>query len=249
MRIACVMIVLLAAAVDHCHAGSPATQAMPTTQATTGPVAAVWFEPSGMRILKPGEKIERHRLIVGVWGDGTVVWSDDRATGGAPYRTARVDPAVVADLEQSLAAAELFEPINGVQFGPDASITVLAAEVGGKRQWLGTWHEPPRDNPQIVIDQRGIYAIKAGERPPEPSPEYARFRKVWSESRRLIESVVPKEGQPASNVDERIFELGRRRGKATSASAPTTRKAATTTKAASAGRTRAAPASSGAAAP
>src|SRR5215204_5927051 len=86
---------------DSSRAAPSPTSRQATTAPTTRPVAAVWYEQSGMRILAPGEKFEPHRLIVGVWGDGTVVWSDDRATGGAPYRTARVEPAVVAGLARS----------------------------------------------------------------------------------------------------------------------------------------------------
>ena len=199
-------------------AATPATQpttaphARPTTRAADAPVAALWYEPSGMRIMKPGEKFEPHRLIAGVWGDGRVVWSNDRATGGGPYRTARIDADTVARLKQSLATVGLFELDRQAWYGPDASITVLAADLGEKRQRLGTWHEPARrDNPLLVIDQRGIYALKPGEVRPEPSPEYAKFLDVWSESRRLIESVVPKDGQPVTALDENVFKLGRDR--------------------------------------
>ncbi len=115
-------------------------------------------------------------------------------------------------LERALAAAELFAFPKDRNFcGPDASITVVAAEVEGQRQRLASWHEPPRDNPLIVIDQRGIYSIKPGEARPQPSPEYARFLNVWSESRRAIESVVPNEGEPVTRLDESVFKLGRAR--------------------------------------
>ena len=209
---------VLAAVLAACHsawgampASQPTTRATASTKPTTGPVAAVWYEPSGMRIPPPGEKFEPHRLIVGVWRDGTIVWSDDRATGGKPYRKGRVDAPVLARLEQSLTSAGLFERVRENNYGPDASTTVLAAEVGDQRRRLATWHEPARRNPLLVIDQRGIYAIQPGERTPEPSPEYAHFLKVWSESRRLIESVVPTEGEAVTTFDESIFKLGRAR--------------------------------------
>lgn len=106
---------------------SSTTQPVATAPAaTTRPVAAVWYHSSGPPIPNP----EPRRLIVGVWGDGRVVWSDDRMTGGKPYRTARIERQRVEQLAADLDAAEFFAEQRKVNFGPDASYTVLAGERG-----------------------------------------------------------------------------------------------------------------------
>src|SRR4029450_835761 len=57
----------------------PATQASNQPPLPTGPVAAIWYD---VGYPPPGFTGEMNKLIVGVWGDGTIVWSDDRAGGG-----------------------------------------------------------------------------------------------------------------------------------------------------------------------
>src|SRR5207249_237536 len=100
-----------------------------------GLVAAVWFD---VGYPPPGFTGDMQRLIVGVWGDGRIVWSDDRARGGKPYRTAHIDPVKVAKLLDDLDHAGLFDEPREANFGPDASITVIAADAGGKRKRLGS---------------------------------------------------------------------------------------------------------------
>jgi len=193
-------------------ASSPAGPPAPTTAPSTRPVAAVWYELSGMTVVKPGEKFEPNRLIVGVWSDGTVVWSSDRRTGGKPYWTGKIAPELVAKLLASLKTVGFFEPSKISGFGPDASITVLAAQADEKRQWLGSWHEPATTRPRVIVSEIGISAIAPGEPRPKPSAEYQRFLDIWAESRRLIESVVPEQsGVPLQALDEQVFQTGRDR--------------------------------------
>ena len=190
-------------------AAAPASQ--PATAPAPAPVAGVWCQPSGTRVLAPGEPLEFHRLIVGIWGDGTVVWSDNRRTGGKPYWTGRIPRELVEKLLASLNTVGFFEPTKISGFGPDASITVIAAQAGDRRQWMGSWHDPPTTRPRAIFSEHGISAVAPGEPRPKPSADYQRFVEVWAESRRLIESVVPeKNGQPLETVDEKIFGVGRK---------------------------------------
>lgn len=177
----------------------------PATRAAPQPVAAIWYERSHP---KTGETDAR-TLIVGVWSDGTVVWSDDRATGGKPYRVGRVDPRRIERLLSDLKPAGFFREKRTVNFGPDASYTVLAAQHGEDRQWIGSWHEPAREGGKSVVTERGIVSVQPGEKPPEPSPEYQQFLKTWSDARRLVEGVVPAQGELLEALDARVFELGR----------------------------------------
>ena len=204
-----VIVVLLTVLSAQGFAAAPASQ--PATALAVAPVAGVWYEPSGMRILAPGEPLEIHRLIVGVWSDGTVVWSDNRRTGGKPYWTGRIPRELVEKLVASLTTVGFFEPTKISGFGPDATITVIAAQAGERRQWMGSWHDPPTTRPRLIVNEHGISAVEPGEPRPKPSADYQRFTEVWAESRRLIESVVPeKSGRPIETVDEKIYDVGRK---------------------------------------
>jgi len=191
----------------------------PTTRPANAPVTAVWFDIGYPPPPKPGEDVkqfEYRRLIVGVWSDGTVIWSDDRRTGGKPYCIGRVPPELVAKLLASLKTIGLFDVSEGARFGPDSSYTVIAAQTpDGKRQWLGSWHDPPTTRPLVVVGEHGMGVVAPADPRPKPSPEYQKFLEVWAESRRLIESVVPEaHGKPLNEkLDNVVFDVGREKKK------------------------------------
>jgi len=175
--------------------------------APTGPVAAIWFE---LGYPPPGAVAsEKRRLIVGVWADGRVVWSDDRGKGGAPYREGQIEPRRVDELLRAIEAADFFNEKRTAFYGPDASHTVLAARNGEKKQQIGSWHEPASTRSNLVIDERGMHSLQPGEARPAPSAQYATFLREWSATRKLIEGVVPAEGEPLQSLDPSVFEVGR----------------------------------------
>ena len=199
-------VLFLTAFVGCAHKAAKTRDPVHVPPLPQGPVAAVWFD---VGYPPPGFQGEMRRLIVGVWGDGQVVWSDDRARGGKPYRVGRIEPAKVAKLLADLEAGGLFEERREVYFGPDSSYTVIAAETSSKRKWLGSWHDPAPKNPNVVVDEHGLSAVAPGQPRPKPSPEYARFLEVWKRSRELIESAIPTTGEPLETLDAAVFQVGR----------------------------------------
>jgi hypothetical protein len=202
------------------HSASAESQPLalppPTTKPVNAPVAAVWFDVGYPPPPKPGEDVsqfEFRRLIVGVWSDGTVIWSDDRRTGGKPYYVGRIPPELVTRLLTSLNTVGLFD----VRFRPplivDSSSTVIAAETDAprQRQQLASSHDPPTTRPLLDVNEHGMSAIAPGEPRPARSAEFTRFMEVWAESRRLIESVVPEaHGKPMNEkLDKAVFDVGR----------------------------------------
>jgi hypothetical protein len=140
-----------------------------SAKAKATPVAAVWYE-----ISYPAPDVkETEKLIAGLWSDGTVVWSDNRDTGGKPYHTARISDDDVNKLLSDLSTAGLFEKLDQVHFGPDASHTVIAAKIGGKTQWLGSWHEPAR--PGMVATEAGLMATPKVRKRPKPRRNTSTF--------------------------------------------------------------------------
>ena len=154
----------------------------PATTRPAVPVAGIWTE-TGMPI--PGRRDDEPRkLIVGVWSDGTIVWST--AGAGKPYRTARLEPAAVDKLVKDLDAIHFFDDAevnhHRTRYPPDAGHTVMAAESGDKRQRLALWRDPPKD----------------------------RFGEVWTQARQRIEALKPADGKPLeAEIDPRVFQLAR----------------------------------------
>jgi hypothetical protein len=179
-----------------------------TNRATTRPVVAVTYEHS----YPPPGTVEPRRLIIAIYANGELRWSDDQRNGGAPYRAARVAPARVARLLDDLEAIGFFTDPDverhQVNYGPDASYTVLAAERGEARQRLASWHDPVPTGFTYITEQ-GITTIQPGQPAPQPSKSYKRFTQVWGEARRLIYDVLPQSEDP---VDPRVFDVGRSAG-------------------------------------
>jgi hypothetical protein len=212
----------IVAAIGCCRTSAAADAPAPspaTTRPTNAPVAAVWFDAGYPPPLKPGEKLEDmeyRKLVVGVWSDGTVIWSDNRRTGGKPYHIGRIPNELVAKLLASLKTVGLFDVPDAPRFGPDSSYTVIAAQTDdGKRIWLGSWHDPPTTRPLVVVSEQGMGVIAPAQPRGKPSPAYAHFLEVWAESRRLIESVVPEaQGRPMNEkLENTVFDVGREKSR------------------------------------
>ena len=158
-----------------------------TKPATTRPVPviAIWHE-GGMPL--PGTPHEDwRRLVIGIWSDGTIVWSGAGDGAGRPYQTTRLEPAAVEKLVRDLDELKFFTDAevnhHRNRFPPDAGHLVIAAEAGPvKQQRLSLWRDPPAD----------------------------RFGEVWTAARKLIEQLKPeKQGEPVEQLDESVFRLGR----------------------------------------
>src|SRR5262249_36908689 len=137
------LVTILLGCAPEAPAPAPTASSQPATL-PAGPVAAIWFD---VGYPPPGFTGEMQRLIVGVWSDGKIVWSDDHAEGGKPYRIAQIDPARAAKLIDDLHQVGLFDEKRDTYVGPDASYTVIAANDGQHRKHLGSWHDPPSTNP------------------------------------------------------------------------------------------------------
>src|SRR5688572_20891566 len=91
--LACFLFLSCSAALG---ANEPKLPLRPITDADT--VLAVYREQGG--IASKGASA----LVLAIWPDGTVIWSEDRLAGGAPYRTGTVDrkkvKALLADFDR-----------------------------------------------------------------------------------------------------------------------------------------------------
>jgi hypothetical protein len=168
----------------------------PSDRPTSTPVAAIWHDNrSSNRPPDPHEEVMR--LVVAVWSDGTIVWSEHGRKGGRPYLTANVREARVKQLLSDLKEAGFFRELKRTRwFGPDSGYMVIAANDGSDCQRLASWH----DGRESVTNQDGIHALRAGEKLPPPSTD------AWEKGRELILIAIPKDGQSLDNVDMAVYE-------------------------------------------
>lgn len=140
------------------------------------------------------------QLIVGIWGDGTIVWSKDKVQGGKPYYTAQLNPKDVAAVLKKIDEMGAFEvpSLETSHFGPDAIYTTILVRTNGKQLWMASWHELGESNGKAVGTDHGLEALGDRKRLPvlaKQSAEFLHFRLTWLELRVLAENLIPKDGK------------------------------------------------------
>jgi hypothetical protein len=151
------------------------------------------------------------RLIVAAWADGTVIWSDDRVSGGPPYRRAQIPAARVIDTIQYLSDRGIFEveSLQGIVAPPDARYTAVIVHHDGKRMLMGSSHELLERHGSVATE--GAHTGLDGERlyarlEREPSTWLFR-RMIFAEIQRVAWALVPTAGEPIDGC--MTFEQGK----------------------------------------
>jgi hypothetical protein len=167
----------------------PATSQPTTTQAAARPIAAIWFVDGMVLPPPPPALAESQKLLVGVWSDGTVVWSkNDQARGGRPYQSAHITPAEVETLKNDLVAMHFFDDPEVKKqpylVPPDAGHIEIGAGFDDNVMLIATWREPPDGN--------------------------ASFQKLYAAAKKRLLATIPAEGKPVEKIDERVFRIGQR---------------------------------------
>jgi hypothetical protein len=125
------------------------------------PVAAVYSQHA-MIIHRPGSEAcavdPDDDVIVVVWPDGRIVWSDDRIRGGPPYTVGEVDKEAVRELLAKLSRCGAFDP--GL-FGKhilayvEAGRTQMVATDGTGAMYLNSLHEFHKDEYGLRFTHEG----------------------------------------------------------------------------------------------
>ncbi len=174
--------------------------------ARSGEPASVAIYARSSNALEQREDLDT--IAVAAWSDGTIVWCDDRLGGGRPLHRAKIDAerviALTRDVMQRMARVPLLDRYN---VGPDSFYTSLVAYQGDRCLELASWHERYERSPQLVamdvglrpVDSRGREAMLA-----TCKPSYLEFRKIWSDARASIETLIPPNGDPCDGADLRF---------------------------------------------
>ena len=151
-------------------------------------------------------------LLLGLWADGRLVWSEDPVFGGAPYLEARLGPTRLSSVLRCFAL--LFDRWDGdvlEHHSPGADHVVLICRVAGRDRRMASWHEIFERDADLVVTQDGVVVLDG--RPREVvlatrSADYLRFRVLWSDVRRLMAGLPPAEA-PESAGDGYVLPAPR----------------------------------------
>ena len=175
-------------------AGPPNPRPITLADSVVAIYAQNWGRPSG-----GGPK-----LILAAWGDGYVVWSQDRLQGGKPYLAGQVSPARVSAVLERVEREGAFGDPRLAQpcFGPDSSFTTILFRKAARQVKMDSWHEGAEAGGRVIARSCALASLGPDEKRldalrKEPA-EYLYYRVVWGELRALASSLIPSASQPVS---------------------------------------------------
>ena len=169
-----------------------------TPAANTGNLTAISDSDGIVAVLAEDYDLRSNgtpKIIVALWPNGRIVWSEDRIRGGAPYFTASVEPQLFTKLMVSAREDDCFaiESLGDARVRPDAKFTSILLKDGKSKLRMSSWHEVYQSDPKIIATSAGISRIK-GNRLIElanDKPEYIHYRLAWAELRLAISRLIP----------------------------------------------------------
>ncbi len=147
------------------------------------------------------------KMIVSIWGDGSIVWSGDLVHGGAPYFKAKVEPKAVSDAFKRIAEKGVFDvpSLKRAHWGPDSKFTAILFRHDGQQIRMESWHEIYEANQKTIARDTGLTGLNGQKLLPalagEPA-EYLHYRMTWLELRLAATQLIPKIGKATGGVAE-----------------------------------------------
>jgi hypothetical protein len=181
----------------------------------TPPAFIIYFDQRGaalIPIIKSDEPIcfkdiEIYQIIIALWKDGTIIWSDNRICGGSPYKIANISFFKVDKFMKSIEELKIQESNIPLRHsGPDAAYTVIRAVLKNQEVEMASWHdaeEKTRDD--VVGTSYGLQFIGKGKTREsilarEPK-EYLEFLRIWNEVFNSALSLIPDKGVQVQKID------------------------------------------------
>jgi len=212
VRSRCFLLLVYTAALCGCRKpaaapAGPAPKSPPIAEISRRPTCALTAaRPLAWKYLENGsgrettQPREFYSLHIGVFDDGTIIWSQSPKRLGAPYLMAKLTPDAFKTLKSAL-ADDVSPPLPDDifrSFGPDSSLLVIGYELDHRRRMeLASWHEGVENNSQVVVSQDGIELLEGRDRNAalaRRSPAYRRFLDRWQRLTLVLERAVPPTG-------------------------------------------------------
>lgn len=156
----------------------------------TSPTAQIALKAEGQFTTEPV------RIIMSLWEDGRIIWSENPQAGGEPYREANIGREtarkIVAEAAQITRNPDMPDTMLLI---PDASHRTLYVQHGRHPIYLNSAHDG--------VDISGHKDLAA-------SSEFQSFAEYWKQVKQHLLSAIPERGKPVPEIDLRteIFDTG-----------------------------------------
>jgi hypothetical protein len=179
----------------------------------TGSTSAAADAPTGPAILiyttvgyppppPPGvTNIPGPRLVVALWSDGKIIWSEQRVAGGPPYSAGQYDRKKLEALFSTLKFQGFWTnaALQHPWFGPDSKTTRIVVNDGQHRSVMESWHELFEESLNLVATAQSVRSLEGRNRDEvlrEQPQDYRQFRNTWLEIRDKVAELIPTRGDP-----------------------------------------------------
>lgn len=169
------------------------------------PVATVYVEPRYPGLLEEWE----HPIILAMWRDGTVIWSEDKLRGGPPYLQGFISAEHVqrALTEMNRLGYLREKPMKWVNMGVESNTIVIVIRDRERRVFLQSWHELfEHENPDRVATSTSEVGVDRDDRErvlaTQPA-EYRVHRQAYTEIRKLLDGMIPARKYPVGDHELR----------------------------------------------
>ena len=140
------------------------------------------------------------KLIVAIWDDGHVVWSENQTYGGGPYRYANVDQsellALIADIDDDGYFRDT--TLERANFGPDSRFATILVSSKDHKLKMQSFHElldhSSLEKTAMSDKSRTFFETKLGKLSQSNADELY-YRLAWAELRLRFWKVIPEDSK------------------------------------------------------
>jgi hypothetical protein len=106
------------------------------------------------------------QVVLAIYEDGRIVWSQDQSGGGPPYLVRAIDEKDIKVTIESLESMGVSSDrsLNVPNWGPDATHAAIAIADGPRTLLMESWHEIFESDSNIVVTSRGVEALNGRNR-------------------------------------------------------------------------------------
>lgn len=183
------------------------------------PICAICYQncsllsPFAPKNTSPSKQPGYFGLIVVVWSDGTIYWSNNSIYGGRPYHEGIIEPD---KLQKYMKAIDSIKGLKEQKkrhnefYGWDSFYTSITYR-GNPPLVMKSWHDILEKRLNVIQTEKGWMPVNGGNRKKmlEELPlSHQDFRRIWDEVKSLTIALIPEKGKPAKNVDFCVEKSG-----------------------------------------
>jgi hypothetical protein len=140
-------------------------------------------------------------LVMAIWDDGHIVWSENRIAGGPTYRCGKVDHKKIQSFLERIEREGFFndKDLSLSHCGFDSTYVSILAKHKNLRLHMWSWHELAEDGSLLFSTQFGLGALDKRIRLEELKKlpaECLYYRTAWNELRLRSTELIPAESGP-----------------------------------------------------